>query len=261
MKLLFLILLTSLTLPAWGQSNDFPGRGIYQGVKVYETTQLYESFNDVIVVDVRSNFEYDTLHIKNSINIPLVGRNFANEVTKLQEQGKPIIFYCNGHTCYKAYKASVKAQNHKISNTFAYDAGVFDWTRAYPDKATLLGKSPVDTSRLLGKKDFKSRQIEPADFIKKMKDNKVAVLDIREPAQRGLIELFPYRQENITMDDKINLNKFLDKIKATGKTLLVYDEAGRQVRWLQYHLQDKNISNYFFMAGGVKNYFKSLKKK
>lgn len=259
MKLFLLILLSSLFLPVLAQSDSYPGRSTYVTVNIYETSQLNESFDEVNVVDVRSHFEFDTLHINNAVNIPLLSRKFIKEVAELHKQGKPIIFYCNGHTCYKAYKAAQKAEKFKITNTYAYDAGIFDWAKAHPEKATLLGKTPLDTSRLLGKEDLAKYLLEPAEFAAKIND-KAVILDIREPAQRGLIELYPYNQQNITMDDKDKLNKFLAEIKKSGKTLLVYDEAGRQVRWLQYHLEDKGISDYYFMAGGVKNFFKSLKK-
>lgn len=85
---------------------------------------------------------------------------------------------------------------------------------------------------------------------------------MREPSQRGLIELFPYPQINISMDENKKLDLFLATYKASEKpekTLLVYDEAGKQVRWMQYYLKDKGISNYYFMEGGVKNFFKALK--
>ena len=48
-------------------------------------------------------------------------------------------------------------------------------------------------------------------------------------------------------------------MKKSGQPLLVYDESGKQVRWLQYHLDEKGIKNYNFMKGGVKQYFKSLR--
>ena len=38
---------------------------------------------------------------------------------------------------------------------------------------------------------------------------------------------------------------------------MVYDEAGNQVRWLQYYLESKGITKYYFMEGGAKNYFQA----
>lgn len=260
MKHLFLLLCCmAFVMPAQAQEEGFPGRITYPRIAVYETDQLNQSFADVTVVDVRSRYEFETLHINNAINIPLNSMSFIQEITELQNaMGKPIVFYCNGHSCYKSYKACTKAISAGIRDVFAYDSGIFDWARAHPEKATMLGKTPVDTTRLISKSELKKYLLDPKQFTDRIND-KAVILDIREPKQRGLIELFPYRQENISMDDKTRLNTFLNKIKASGKTLLVYDEAGKQVRWFQYYLVEKGIKNYYFMTGGVKRFFKDLR--
>jgi len=257
MRFVFIFLFTSLLFPVWAQSGDYPGRATYPRVNIYETEQLNSEFENVIIVDVRSNFEFNTLHINNAINIPLNSKNFSGLISSLQSEGKPIIFYCNGHSCYKSYKAAKKARRAKIPNIFAYDSGIFDWARAHPEKAALLGKSPVDTKNLLSKADLKKYLLSPKEFTSTIND-KVVILDIREASQRGLIELFPYRQQNISMDEQKKLERFLERIKASKSTLLVYDEAGKQVRWLQYYLEAHGISEYYFMEGGIKKYFKSL---
>lgn len=260
MKQFIFLCLTGLLFPALtlAQSDEYPGRKTYPTVKVYETEQLNDMFEQVMVVDVRSKYEYETLHINNAINVPLNDSGFTKKIEALQAGPKPIVFYCNGHSCYKSYKACMKAQKAGINNIFAYDSGIFDWAKAYPGKATLLGKSPVDTSRLITKAELQKNLLEPKQFSSQINDQTV-ILDIREPRQRGLVELFPYRQENISMDDKKKLNRFLNKIKNSGKTLLVYDEAGKQVRWFQYYLVEKGIKDYYFMSGGVKQFFKDLK--
>lgn len=260
MKRLTLLFVMALLLPfaALAQQDDYPGRKTYPSVTVYETEQLNAEFDNVVVVDVRSKYEFDTLHINNALNIPLNDKRFSKQIKELETKGKPIVVYCNGHSCYKSYKACVKAQNAGIQNIFAYDSGVFDWAKAHPEKATMLGKTPVETDRLISKAELNKYQLEPKQFSSRISDNAV-VLDIREPKQRGLIELFPYRQENISMDDKSKLNSFLNKIKSSGKTLLVYDEAGKQVRWFQYYLVEKGIRDYYFMSGGVKQFFKDLR--
>jgi len=259
MKLLLVFSLISMLLPSLVMADDYPGRAIYPKVKIYETEQLNQSFENVIIVDVRSTLEFKTLHINNAVNIPLNSRNFVSRIRDLRKKDKNIIFYCNGHSCYKSYKAANKARRARVSNVFSYDSGVFDWTRAHPDKATLLGNTPVNTENLISKEQFKKASLDPQQFSAKITDNTI-ILDIREPAQRGLLELFPYRQVNIPMGETAKLSKFFDRVKKSAKTLLVYDEAGKQVRWLQYYLQDSGINNYYFMKGGVKNFFTSLKK-
>ena len=63
------------------------------------------------------------------------------------------------------------------------------------------------------------------------------------------------------MSQKSKLADFLGKIKERGKTLLVYDEAGKQVAWLQYTLEAKSIPKYYFMKGGAKQFFKDIRNK
>ncbi len=240
------------------QADGFPGRHTYPHVKVYETDQLNQEYDNVDIVDARSTFEYEVLHINKAKNIPLHDRAFTKKVRQLQKDGKPIVFYCNGHTCYKSYKAAKRARIDGIRNVFAYDAGIFDWARAHPEKATLLGHTPVDPDKLISKADLKKHLLSPKAFNDKITDETL-ILDIREPAQRGLLELFPYRQESISMGETQKLRKFLMATKKSGRPLMVYDEVGKQVRWLQYYLQDIGIKNYYFLQGGVKNFFKSLK--
>jgi rhodanese-related sulfurtransferase len=256
----YLLLILCLLLPGQilAQDEDFPGRAVYPKVKVYDTETLNKSFGEVIIVDVRSKYEYDTLHVNTAVNVPLNSNKFSQKIAELQAGSKPLVFYCNGHTCYKSYKAVVKADKAGLNNIFAYDSGIFDWAKAHPDKATMLGKSPVDPKRLISKSELKKFLLDPKQFAAKI-DSKTLILDIREPAQRGLTDLYPYRQENISMDKKEKLNRYLTKVKKSGQTLLIYDEAGKQVRWLQYYLQDIGLKNYYFMAGGAKQFFKDIR--
>ena len=258
MKLSLLLTVLSLLTPVYAQSEAFPGRTTYPHVKVIETEQLKQQFDSVNIVDARSALEFDTLHINTAKNIPLHSRHFIDQIKTLQSDDKPIVFYCNGHTCYKSYKAARKAREAGLSNILAYDAGVFEWAHRNPDKATLLGQTPLDPEKLISKKTFKQYLLDPKAFNNKITD-KTLILDIREPIQRGLLELFPYRQESISMGETGKLRKFLEAAKKSGRQLLVYDEVGKQVRWLQYYLQDMGIKNYYFLKGGVENFFKSLR--
>jgi rhodanese-related sulfurtransferase len=255
--LLILSLFATLPSPAIAQVEEYPGRAVYPMVKVYNTGQLDQSFAEVNIVDVRSSYEYDTLHINNAINIPLGSKDFSEQISKLAGNNKPIVFYCNGHTCYKSYKGVLKARKAGIGNVFSYDSGIFDWAKAHPKKSTMLGRSPIDPDRLISKSKLEKHLLQPKQFSQKINNNTV-ILDIREPHQRKLMDLYPYRQENIALNQKDKLVKLLSGIQTSGKTLLVYDEAGKQVRWLQYYLEAKGIKNYYFMAGGVKQFFKDI---
>lgn len=234
-------------------ADDYPGRTVYPNVKIYSTEQLAKSINDVNVVDVRSQYEYDVLHINSAHHIALSSKQFEADLRTLIS--KPIVFYCNGHTCYKSYKAVVKARQAGFNNIFSYDSGVFDWATAHPDKTTMLGITPINPEKLLSKKTLNQHMLSPAEFNQKAGDTGI-ILDIREPSQRGLLSLYPYRQINISLQEKDKLSKFLENTKKKKNTLFIYDQAGKQVRWLQYYIEASGIKNYYFLKGGVKNYLK-----
>jgi len=144
------------------ESKEFPGRPLYPEVSVIELDELYRRLDEVIVVDVRSAYEYETLRIKGAINVPLSSKTFVSRLRQLRmSDPRPIVVYCNGKTCMKSYKAARKCAVNKIDNVHSYDAGVMDWARTYPEHAELLGKSPVDPKRLISKKEFKKHLLSP----------------------------------------------------------------------------------------------------
>lgn len=261
-KYIFMMLVV-LLVPVMAQAADeFPGRAKYPDVKVIELDDLFQKRNDVVVVDARSSYEYETLRIKGAINIPLSSKSFAEDLAKLRTDNgnKPIVFYCNGKTCFKSYKAVRKAQFHKIPNVVSFDAGVFDWAKSYPSEAVLLGESPINPKHLISKKSFKAKMLEPAAFGKKVGGN-VMVMDVRDTAQRAGVGFFPGKERRVSLDDKKSLLKYIRRAKEQGKALLVYDEVGKQVRWLQYTLEKEGVKEYYFMKGGAKGFYDMLSKK
>ncbi len=241
----------------FAQSSDFPGRVIYPKVGIYETDQLSKEFDNVIIIDARSAYEYNVLHINNAVNIAINSKSFAKQLAALKTGIKPIIFYCNGHSCYKSYKAVLKAQAAGIGNVFSYDAGIFDWANTYPEKTTMLNVTPMDPKDILSKQVLNKHMLSPKDFLNKITDDSI-ILDIRDTTQRGLLSLFPYRQKNISLQDNKRLSRLFDKVLKKKTPLFIYDAAGKQVRWLQYYIEAKGIKTYYFMKGGSKNFLKTV---
>ena len=241
--------------------DEFPGRKEFPKVPYIELEDLAKQLNDVIVVDARSALEFETLQIKGAINIPVAGKTFEEEVAKLRATtDKPIVFYCNGHTCMKSYHAVQKAMDYNIKNTFAYDAGIFEWTKAHPDQAVLLGQSPVNLAHLIPKKEFHKRFLDPDKFSDQATSpaNKTMVLDVRDKYQRAGIGFYPGKERWASLDEKDKLRKYIKKAIDQKQTLMIYDEVGKQVRWLQYELEKAGAKDYYFMAKGAHGYFKAL---
>lgn len=244
---------------AQAQESEFPGRLIYKTVNTIEVEELHSRLAQVHVVDVRSAYEYETLHIKGAIHIPLNDPGFNEKIRALKAaDDKPVVFYCNGKTCYKSYKAADKAVGARIPEVYSYDAGIFDWAKAHPDQAVLLGRTLMDPNRLISTGKFKAHQLAPEEFGTRVHSTNAKVLDVREPMQRAGISLFPDRQDSIALDNAVKLKRYLDQVRDQGQTLLIYDEAGKQVRWFQYYLEDQGITNYYFMRGGVKAFYKEV---
>lgn len=230
----------------------FPLRPQYIDVAVLETQELNARFDEVLVVDVRSQYEYDTLRIQNALLLPVTEKNFVQEVRRLRESSaKPIVFYCNGKTCRKSYDATLMAQSARIPNVYCYDAGVFDWAKAHPERTALLGKSPIDPGALIDGERFKERLLPPKDFaIAAKAEGAVLILDVRDRAQRDS-PLFPFREVRAQLDESAKIDAAIEQAKKENKTLLVYDAVGKQVQWMQYHIEGKGLKNYYFMKGGA----------
>lgn len=264
-KLTFLVVIIfSIVVPSFSMAAEgFPGRvsDKYKGVPYIEIGDLFNKFSEVVVVDTRSKFEFDTLKIKNSVNIPIALKSFDNELKALREKtNKAIIFYCNGHTCMKSYQATKRAIDMGIDNVFAYDAGIFDWAKAYPKMAVLLGKSPVAQKDILTLKQYKSRLLNPDEFSTRATDDpsRVIILDIRDEIQRLGVGFFPMQERWVSLNKMDKVYQYIKRAKEKKKTLYIYDEVGKQVRWLQYALEKEGLKDYYFMEKGATGYYKMI---
>jgi rhodanese-related sulfurtransferase len=237
-------------------ATAFPLRAKYLDVTVIETADLAKRYNDVVIVDVRTKYEYDTLRIKDAQLIDVTDRTFVEQVRQLRKQtAKPIVFYCNGKTCHKSYDAVLHSLNARIPNVLCYDAGIADWAKAHPENTSLLGKSPVKPEDLISKDAFKARLLDPKAFETKV-DGKSIVLDVRSRVQRDS-PLFPFREQRAPLGDSASIDPVIDQAKREKKTLLVYDQVGKQVEWFQYYLEAKGVKDYYFMKGGAQAYYDS----
>lgn len=244
----------SANTPAPAAEDPFPLRARYLDVPVILTAELDKRYSEVVIVDVRTQYEYDTLRIKDARLIPLTSKDFVEQVRKLRaETTKAIVFYCNGKTCHKSYDAVLKARSVRVHDAFSYDAGIADWANAHPEKTTLLGKSPIKVEDLISKDRFKSRLLEPQGFEAKMGATAI-VLDVRDRAQRDS-PLFPFNEQRATLAETAKIDAIIDQAKREKKALLIYDAVGKQVEWFQYYLESKQVSDYYFMKGGAQAYF------
>jgi len=243
-------------------NSDFPGRAEFPGIQTIEKNELLNRFNDVVIVDTRSKYEFETLRIKGAINIPVSNRNFKKKIIQLSSQtANTIVFYCNGRSCYKSYKAAKKAIRAGVKNVVAYDAGMFEWAKAYPQKAALLGKSPINPASIISSEKYKKHLVSPNAFGKTAFSDKsrAMILDIRDSEQRAAgIGLFLGKEHWASIENPNRISDYIKKAQAKKQPIYIYDEVGKQVRWLQYALEDLNVKNYYFMDKGARGYIEKV---
>lgn len=170
-----------------------------------------------------------------------------------------VVFYCNGITCSKSYRATELATRAGYRNAYSFDAGVFAWAQANPQLTTLLGISPVIEQQLISEAEFQARMIDFETFRKYAAEPDVVVVDVRDAAQRRNSD--GTRNELPGMPDLgrkrylvQNLDLFKRRLgqgKYDGERLLIYDASGKQVKWLQYSLKQRGHQDYLFLKGGA----------
>lgn len=271
-KFIFLLLIAGATVcqptvAGTEQNREFPLRWRYPDVKTLSTEEFYNMHDRVLVVDSRTKFEWETMRINGSINVPVdevdtgMNRAFEAGILKVQNSNtQPVVFYCNGKACPKSYEAARRAQRVGITNVYAFDAGIFDWASTHPELTTLYEKTPIEKSDLISPADLKAHMLSAKDFRAKADaDNRnYIIVDIRDFGQRDFL-LFPMHEEHVNLDNKAGLNALIEQANQQKKSLLIYDAVGKQVMWLQYYLVRHGAKDYYFMQGGEEGYVSSLR--
>lgn len=242
-----------LTLVAFAMlaaaEKGYPLREKFPNVNTITTQQLNRDYAKLIIVDVRSQMEFDVIHINKAVHVPITTALFAAQLEKVREKtGTPtIVFYCNGHTCAKSYEAVEQAMKAGFQNVAAYDSGIHDWVKAQPEKTALMGKTPAPPEKLISAEKLSSRKIRFSEFLKKAESPESVVIDVREPFQRKEVPAIPMLR-NIPPDRLVEL---LARGEFKGKQLLILDAVGKQVEWIQYYLEQYEHLNYLFLDKGV----------
>jgi rhodanese-related sulfurtransferase len=228
-------------------ADDFPLRAQYPGVPPISLSDLDARFADVVVVDVRSKLEFDTIHVADSVHLPLKDQGFPAEARALQTArgGKTLVFYCNGIDCPKSYDAVAMCQKAGLDNVKVFDTGIFEWAKARPERTVLLGRTPADPSKLISGATLKAHLVSYP--VAREKAASGMAIDIRNPMHRSFIPDLP-RLRNIPLDALIPM---LAEGKFKDQQLVLIDPVGKQVQWLQYWLEDHGYTNYVFVEHGV----------
>jgi len=251
---MFGVILFFTSVGAHASDDPFPHRAKFKHVQIMSPETLHKDLSNVVLVDVRSRYEFETMHIKGALHIILHKEKLPAAAIDIRaKSAKPIVFYCNGNSCSKSYEAADLAIKAGVTDVHAYDAGLDTWSKQYPEQSVLLGKSPMNPADLISKGEFKKRLIKGPEFETRLEKGAV-VLDVRDLRQRDVV-LFPMRELRAPLDDSKKIADAVAEAKKTKKPLLVYDKVGKQTRWFQYYLVQQGIKDYFFLDGGSEGYF------
>ncbi len=262
-KIIYLILLFGIVTISQAKDEGFPARAQFPGIPVIEMADLVKQLDSVLVIDTRSQLEYETLQIKGALHIPIADKTFGDNIQALRARtNKTLVFYCNGRSCHKSYLAVKEAQRRNIANTLAYDAGMFEWAKAYPQHTVLLGKSPINVQDILSDSQFEQHLLDSEQFTQRAFDmgSKSVIIDVRDKFQRAGAGIFETKERWVTLDDREKLQQMLTAAAKEKRTLFIYDEVGKQVQWLQYALIRAGLKDYYFLKHGAQGYFAKMMK-
>ncbi len=91
--------------------------------------EAQDHFNEAIVIDARSEENFQSGHIPGAINIPV--KNFDSYIDKIFElpQNKLIIIYCEGIHCNLSHQLAEKLQTFGFKNLWIMYEGIEGWLK------------------------------------------------------------------------------------------------------------------------------------
>ena len=129
MKLFLLILAGILLLTGCGSNHQAAGgsshpKVVYRQVSAADAAALMESESDYILLDVRTQAEYDEAHIPGAICIPneTIG---TEEISQLPDKAQLILVYCRSGNRSKQAAQRLAAQGYTNIVEFG---GILSWT-------------------------------------------------------------------------------------------------------------------------------------
>lgn len=99
-------------------------------MKAIKKEQLKEWLDkdQVHLIEVLSEEQYDEMHIKGAINIPL--KRIGKEAREKFDKGDTIVVYCSDHECQSSPSAAKKLEDLGFNNVYDYEGGKKEWKEA-----------------------------------------------------------------------------------------------------------------------------------
>ncbi len=96
-----------------------------------ELKRMRDRNEDMALVNVLSEQDFDEKHIPGSANVPLEQENFAAGVQRVAgDKGRPVVVYCASRDCPASEKAAKKLEQAGFTNVMDFEDGVKGWEDA-----------------------------------------------------------------------------------------------------------------------------------
>lgn len=242
--------------------NLYPNRKFYPQLNYVSTKQMSDavSAGKYNVIDSRPALAYTILHIKEAENFSAGDPQFSEKLMLLiNKNNKPIVFYCGGLACLKSYKASVKAiselQKRKIERkVYTYDSGISAFAYESPGWVLKNGIEVSAENPLIDMEKIKKHAKSVEDFtdlVNADKENQYFILDIREKNQKMLSKIFMFKREKkLTLNAPEKIIAFLNKVKTSDKTLMIYGSVEKQIESLYHLIKISGVKKWYYLEGG-----------
>ncbi len=243
------ILLLLLCLGSPGMAGGSALRAFHPAAATISTTELHDRLLTVALIDVRSRFEFDVVHIPRSINLPVDNGRFAEQIAQLTpvQAGIEVVLIGNDPDCSRPFTAAGIARALGVDKVLVYDAGVYSWLHAYPERTRLMGEIPARLEQVVPLLSHQQRLASFDRFLEISGRQQSLVVDIRNNYQRYLT---PHGLPLRTITMEALLAGIGDRIWVEHR-LLLFDEDGSKTRWLQLFLRAAGFHDYLFLDGGM----------
>jgi len=200
-----------------------------------QTVKKMMDADNVLVIFPLSPLEFDNLHIKGSVNIPMD----QMEERLPQDKSRKLAFYCLGVKCVASWRAAEKAVSLGYKSVFAYREGLPGWIAAgYPTVS--VNKIP----------DVEVEKITVTELAAKLDHGSILLVDINLPADARKFHIAHRKRVQIPMDELHLRTSTLNKSKPIVVLCLKGERAPTAARFLI----GKGFKNVVAVEGGMQQW-------
>lgn len=215
-------------------SSPYAEAKTYKEVDARTVKKMMDS-EDTLVVFPLSPIEFNDLHIKGSVNIPMA--QLERELPK--DKFRKIVFYCLGVKCVASWRAAVKAVELGYRNVYAFREGLPGWIAA--------GFPTVTTDKL---PDVEVKKISTSELAAKLAKEPIILVDINLEADTRNFHIDHAKRVQVSMDELHLRGSNLDK----NRQIVVICLKGNRAPTVVRYLTGKGFENVVAVDGGMQQW-------